>query len=145
MLIKTFQRGPVPHPEYGNWSEVGYTLELRQPESDSGWTSCRTKYTLSGMVQGIGGTGNYDAEQVIRESNLVKVIEYWKRDDHNVPLTDEDGEWIFNQPDGEGEVVLDSESGGFWAYMDTKSAVLNLIQILDDYINLHWEDQLGYW
>ena len=33
------------------------------------------------------------------------------------------------------QVDPNSESGGFWAYMDTKSAVLNLIQILDDYIN----------
>ena len=67
----------------------------------------------------------------------------YKRQD--VPYLDPDGEWIFNQPDGEGEVVLDSESSEFWAYMDTKSAVLGVIQILDDYINLHWEDQLGYW
>ena len=139
MLIKTFQRGPVPHPEYGEWSEVGYTLELRQVEDD------RTKYTLSGMVQGVGGIGNNDAEQVIRDSNLVNVIEYWKRDDDQNVITDEDGEYVFNQPDGEGEVVLDSESGGFWAYMDTKSAVLGVVQILDDYINQNWEDQLGYW
>tara|TARA_R100000005_G_C4922251_1_gene154994 strand:- start:251 stop:670 length:420 start_codon:yes stop_codon:yes gene_type:complete len=139
MLIKTFQRGPVPHPEWEGSFDVGYTLELRQVEGD------RTKYTLQGMVRGIGGVGNYDAEKVIRDSDTVNVIPYWKMDDDGRHCLDQDGEWIFNQPDGEGEVVLDSESSEFWAYMDTKSAVLGLIQSLDDYINLHWEDQLGYW
>lgn len=127
---------------------AGYDLDLadnRQDSYDWGYN-----FTLTGQCYGIGavGGGNYDAEDVIRKSDLVNVIPYWTRvvegtlhDGHVWDGVDHDGhvsrhvQTPFVNPN---DVKLDSESGQFFAYMDDEHAAEQLVAVLDE-----WLDQLA--
>lgn len=105
----------------------GYRLKLldnREDLYDWGYA-----FTLTGQCYGIGQRdgGNYDAEYVIRCSTLVDVISYWSRD--------ENGELYQTPFVGEYDVKLDSESGQFFAYMNTVEAAEAVVEALDEWLN----------
>lgn len=113
----------------------GYDLDLadnRQDSYDWGYN-----FTLTGQCYGIGAAdgGNYDAEDVIRKSDLVNVIPYWTQVVEG-PLHDgHESRHVRTPFVNPNDVKLDSESGQFFAYMDDEHAAEQLVAALDEWLD----------
>lgn len=109
-------------------SPIGYRLNIFERGDETG------KYTISGQVYGISdrpvpffGGSNYDAEDVLRQSEYVTVIDYWSwRDGQRV-----DTEYV----DPNREIKLDSESGNFFAYCETLTAIDGIKKTFDKWLH----------
>lgn len=109
---------------------IGYRLNIYNHDHGR-WPG---KYTISGQVYGISNrrktffdTGNYDAEDVLRQSEYVTVIDYWSWHDGQRVETE--------YADPNREIKLDSESGNFFAYCETMTAIDGIKKTFDKWLH----------